>query len=811
MSRIFVDRVDITNDLIRKIDNREKTLVVILHSKTGVGKTSLVRRVFNFLRCKYSNAIYVSVSTNPVNKSAQVKNDNYAIEVFTKIAQLMMSKDGRKLELSFPQFAVSCKNKNVIKHLLEFIDERFIKSGLVSANIVIDTIDILFQKIFKIGIFDEENILDEVGKNMPVVNDYINYVFSKATVFIHIDNIQNIDWTSQKYLQEWIQESQKQRNVFFLEYTETANENRLSQFIDALEITEADVYSIGLNKLNSKDVIEIAIDGFNTHDVSESFINDISAHYETTSDGNLFEIENYILTHGSNVPCDMLNSVTRSLLLLEKNKKYVIAILVIHEGRIPTNTLIEILRKSDEFYIDTDYSSFIERIELINKHGDDYYLKHSSIIDAWKNSPSLMKETTYLLAFRNCRDFYLDIYRTERYFSISKVDTINILLNLYSEFDPSGLPDFIDDIDCLSITSLSKERVWKFLHLIFYGMKRDALYEEYMYRMIQICLQCELFEEAGYLLKSIPNDCIVDRCKYVVYSCLVQSLRENPNEVYNIVQNNIGKQGSELDQYLYIFMINALRSMNRTSELYKLIDCLKKKDAFTNPYTKGYFLRLAEIYESRQNAEEYINESIKVFEAINESEQVAKSRITLSYILATQGRYEDAIKQTSLAEKILVASNRNRSIFSVNKAALQLLTKQIDDNTWDLLEAAELLTQLHFNRCAIYINKIVYCIENKDYEKGYYCANNLIKELQNVQDLHLIAIASFDLHYFFNSIGDIVNAEKYYEIAYKYRHYCNTLNARLDMVIPDDGTFPLLKHPWHVCFLSYWDVDVKFG
>lgn len=811
MEQVFVDRIDITDDIIRKVENRENSLVVILHSKTGVGKTTLVRHIFKILKNKYNKNIFITVSTNPVNDSTQAINDSYAKEIFETVSKSLMRKDSVKRELSFSRFASSCKNKRVKKHLLEFIDERFIKSGLVNANILSDTIDILFQKIFKIGIFDEESILDEIENNMPVVNDYIKYVFSKSVVFIHIENIQNIDWTSEKYLQEWVQESRKQKNVFFLEYTEKVNENRLSKFIDSLEATEADVVSIGLKQLKSENVVEIAIERFDYKEATDASINDITAHYETASDGNIFEIENYILTYDRQKFANELNSVTQNLLLLERNEKYIIAILILHEGKIASDILVELLRKSNVFYIDVEYAKFIEKIDLIFKQEDEYYLKHSSIIDAWKNSPTLSNDTTYFIAFKECRDYYLEIYNTERYFTISKLDTISILLNLYSEFDPSELPDFLDDINQLSITTLSKERVWRLLNLIFEGIKRNSVFEKYIYHMIQICLQCELFEEAGYIVKTISDYSNLDREKYILYKCLVQSVREMPIEVYRMAQDNIGKIGREADQYLYLFQISALRSMNKTCELSELIGFLKKEDIFTNAYTKGYFLRLAEVYESRQNAEEYIKESIHVFEAINECEQAAKSRISLSYILATQGKYKEAVRQNNLAEDILISSNRNRCIFCVNKAALQLLSKQIDDTIWDLLETAELLTQLHFNRCAIYINKIIYCLETNDYEKGGYCANILLKEMQSIQDLHLIAIASYDLYFFFDTVNDNEKAVKYYDLAYKYREYCNTLNARLTTINSNDGTAPLLSHPWHVCFLSYWDVDLKFG
>ena len=811
MKPIFVDRIDITEDLISKVERRDNSLVVILHSKTGVGKTALTRNVFHILKDKYKNSIFVSVSTNPINESAQNINNGYAIEVFEKLSRLLMNNTFSDKNLSFSKFASSCKNKIVKKHLLEFINERFIQSGLMKANILCDTIDILFQKIFQIGIFDEENILDEIEKNMAVVNDYIKFVLKNASIIIHIENIQNIDWTSEKYLQEWIQESKIQKNVFFLEYTEHQCENKLSSFIDRLTTTGSDIFPVRLKQLDTDNVIEIAYGKLQQYDdETEQFISHITSHYETQSNGNIFELENYILTYDKESLNDEMNSVARNLMMLNKNQKFVMSILILHEGKINTETLIEILKKTEEFFIAMQYNDFIESIDLILNNGNEYYLKHSSIIDVWKNLPTLLRDTTYLLAFRECRDYYLDIYKKGMFFSISKSETVCYLLNMYSEFSPCELIDFLDEIDELSIIALSKEQVWTYLNKLFESIKNVPTYENHIYHIIRICLQCELFEEAGYIVKLI-SEYNIDRKKYILYQCLVLSLREMPNKVYQITENNIGKYGDEIDQYLYLFQISALRSMNETKKLNELIGFLREENKFNRTYTKGYFLRLAEVYEKRNDAEGYIKDSIKTFESINEEEQIAKSRISLSYILAIQGKYQAAIEQSDLAEEILSSSIRNRCIFFVNKAALLLLSKEPNDTIWDLLENAELLTQMHFNRCAIFINKLIYCIEVNDFEIGNYCANLLIKELQNAQDLHLIAIASYDLYVFFNKVKNFVQAEKYYNIAYEYRKHCNTLNARFNSSTANDGTTPLIDYPWHVCFLSYWDVDIKFG
>ena len=164
------------------------------------------------------------------------------------------------------------------------------------------------------------------------------------------------------------------------------------------------------------------------------------------------------------------------------------------------------------------------------------------------------------------------------------------------------------------------------------------------------------------------------------------------------------------------------------------------------------------------------------------------------------------------AEGKLVSTIRNRCIFNVNKAALLLLSGEYSVAVWDLLNEAEPLTNTIFNRVAIFINKLVYCIETEDYEMGDLCAEKLINELQNESDRHVIAVGAYDLYLYYTRTDRPQIASKFYHIAYENRRYCSTLWARLEPEKEQDltSTF-LLSRPWHVCFLSYWDVDLKFG
>ena len=822
MATLFVDRVDVTQQLDLKIRNRSKPLVILLFSETGVGKTALSRRLLHLIQTERENALCVSIPMSPTNCASSTNNNDYAIAVFRNLYAFFSRKsyeNGAISEelynkFSFKNYIATAKNPKIKKHLLEFIDEKFIKTAQLKGDIFRDALDVLFQRIFKIGIFDEETIAEELEKNIPVINDYIEYIFKNIESFVHIDNIQNIDAFSVKYLLEWICASQVEKNVFILEYTVSGkNDTSLSRFLDTLCLSPAEVIRVSLSRLSEDDVVEIAISQLPEKSDDERFKNNVKAHYAGESNGNIFELEKYILTYELFEQDIKDNALRQSLLLLDGNKKFVLSVIILHDGKIHERILKAILKQSDILMLEDEFYDLVSNIEFIEKTDGSYTLKHASIIDAWKNCTSLKKEKTYYVAYKCCEEYYSNILRSKNFFSISRERCISLLLNLYAAFDPQALIGLIDELDEIAMGVLSAKEVWKKVRVIFESIRAfgDTFANE-IYHIIEICLRCELYEKAQYVLENVPSLQFSSDKRFLLYRCLIYSLREKHFEVLKCIENNINHFDDETDRYLYLFKISSLRSLNQDTELKTLIKNLRQKDVFTDGYTKGYFLRLAETYESRKDAIQYVRKSIKVFRSLNDEEEASKSRISLSYLLALTGDLSSASKEIETAEKTLSASIRNRCIFNVNKAAMLLLSEGYSDKVWDLLAESEPLTNTVFNHVAIYINKLVCCIEKNDSEQGNFCAEQLINEIQNEHDRHIIAIGAYDLYLYYRQMQQLEFAQKFYDIAYENRHYCNTLCARLEgRKTIDSSQNLLLSKPWHICFLSYWDIDLKFG
>ena len=170
MGTIFVDRIDITKELYKKIQYRDNALIILLYSETGVGKTALTHQLLQLLEATEADALFASIPMNPVNCASSTSNNDYAIVVFKKLYMLFSQKshdaglvsDRLYNKFNFSKYVASTKDPKIKKHLLEFIDEKFIKTAQIKGDILRDALDILFQRIFRIGIFDEDSFVEEL-------------------------------------------------------------------------------------------------------------------------------------------------------------------------------------------------------------------------------------------------------------------------------------------------------------------------------------------------------------------------------------------------------------------------------------------------------------------------------------------------------------------------------------------------------------------------------------------------------------------------------------------------------------------------
>ncbi len=229
---------------------------------------------------------------------------------------------------------------------------------------------------------------------------------------------------------------------------------------------------------------------------------------------------------------------------------------------------------------------------------------------------------------------------------------------------------------------------------------------------------------------------------------------------------------------------------------------------FTNTLEYGYYLRLKAIFLPRNKGKVSVEESVRFFKNRNDIVQLGKSQITLSFYLAISGNIEQAYECISDAENNLHDVHISNHILENNKAAVDLLSSRHSYSVWESLEKAELSATKAFDFLSIANNKLIWCIENKDFEKCDLLVNRIERLLKYVDDKHIHSFTNYNLYLLYKVRGLRSEAEIYYKRAYELKEYCHTLKCRLLNIIPDDHTMFLLTKPWHVCFLTQWCFDL---
>ena len=117
-----------------------------------------------------------------------------------------------------------------------------------------------------------------------------------------------------------------------------------------------------------------------------------------------------------------------------------------------------------------------------------------------------------------------------------------------------------------------------------------------------------------------------------------------------------------------------------------------------------------------------------------------------------------------LSEKILLKNIHNKYVFNINKACIQLLSGDYSDTVWNMLDDVEKCTRMRFDRIAIIINKLVYCIENSKYVKGTYLQNKGLELLETETDKHIHAIFYYNCYLLNEHCGDVENKNRFYKV-----------------------------------------------
>lgn len=808
------DRTELCENLISQIQNASETQAFILYSGTGIGKSSVSIKVAKLIdeRNITKDVIHIkSTQDDSIQEGAFIANIFQNIRKYY-LSNKRMKYKSKKRKYSYSYY-VRHQNFMVLKKLIENIDlnvdnaEKY-KNRTTS---ILQFIKILLDFIgIKMGFIEalEDNYTDT-----KIMINYIKYILKKENIVLCIENTQYFDKTSLDALTELLIETKHYKNFYVFEFTLTEdmdNLKSLNKIKNELDYSEIAYNDSELKKLDFKYVLKLAKHLCNSGD--KFFANKIEQIYT----GNVKKIENFAFNYSIQTPSatdptfELLNG-------LSNERKYIMAIILLNNTFIAKHVLEKILNNSNGIYLSNynkDIQYLIDTAMLLEKREDYIYIRDKDTVESWNKNVAEFKKYE-ALAYKNCEAIFVRILLNGVEFSLSRRECILLLLQLYNRFDSIKLNNMLKYIDEVIYEIISIDELTKYLEKLINTLYPKEQSLKILYNIFDICNRHQLLHLESFCLDKISK-IIQDHTDEKYLFCYFTNLLQR--EEYQFLLDQLD-QIEETDifvscdfrYYVELFKIVAYASSNNTEKCQEIVNILENDLDFQKTFQYGYFLRLAEAYAKRNVAISKVENSITIFNKFAMDIQVAKSQVSLSFLYSITGDLNKAQIALDSAEKILLKNIENKHVFNINKACLCLLNKNYTEEVWDLLNESEKYAYIRFDKIAIIINKLIWCIENKNFGKGKYYEKKGLELLELEYNHHLYAIFYYDCYVLYRTMNDMETSQKYYDLAVHNKKYCDTLKARLEgKTEVDDQTTFLLQYPWHVCFVSYWYFDYIF-
>lgn len=810
-----IDREDESEEIKKDLRISQYNKVRFVYAPSAVGKSSLSKKVIE--KYGYSDRFVIQVKTNPEISTSNISDWLYIDIIFDSINQHFSHSQTHK-KYCFDSYIKSSKDQSLKRQLYECILEQ-----VASCKSKIDLISIFLiyriKKQLRIGEFDSYKITDSNSYNSRMIKiRYILYVLKNLDIFMVIDNIQNIDTVSWKYLLSWLSMTRDRRHYCLFEYTLSENHTfeSMIKLMEQIRDTGLYVECSKLSKLPDEYVVDVIDKQFPYKPQDLNFNINLLNQYKSDPVGNIRKLIDYTINYSSNDNYSskkkISDSPTLKNILNLKNivSKYIFAILVHCNGEASKDLVNTLLESININLFDVENAM----LELKNKQfieDDDVKIKlfHSSLSDEWKNNKQLFEEYDKL-AYANLEKYFSHIL-FESGDKNEKDYAWLFLLQIYSVNNPKKIQNLLLAINNAALEQVSPKNTWEYLSQLINYTKSDIfMLQEMYFSILKICFEMELYNEGYQCIKLMENALDINKInRLLLFKCMFLSALDKHEENINLYNKYIVTVSKYSRTYfnLKLIVLCSYRSLNQYDKCLEIHKELSKKRQLMDDYEYCMFLRLTNVYLSDNKAVSYAKKSVRKFHCLGNNIQESKSLITYAKLLAGLGHCKKAIALIKKSENLLNNKYIGRHMIYTNHAAFLLMKGIADDNVWLLLEQSECTAIVSYDKLAIIVNKLVWCYQNKYYD----VLDSLIhksKELIPMEpDEHVHVLIYYNLYLIFKQKGDIEKAKYYFKLSYDNKDKCRFVKARFDKTKCREMRYRL-RYPWHICFLSYWTYDL---
>lgn len=813
----IVDRDEDICQLVKRLHAAESSQVHVVYSKTGYGKSSFSTKLIQ--ESFFSDWEIVQVVTMPQNVATNVQEGDYLDLVFTAMRKHFSSEEHK--ELSFENYISKGKNKMIKRESLNTAIDT-ISSVKLSERPISKLFALLIKRWLKAGIYNPYIIInDQSPIARSVKSDYIHNVFEQARILLIIENIQNIDNTSYKYLLDWINDTKDKKHAFLFEYTisDEVSIDRMKDFCRAFSKTGAETYEEELSKMPLEYIADVIESQVEDRPSDIRFTVEAQNHYNQYSDGNLWELINYArMYEGHKQQSELQTPTLSSLRNLSNEAKYIISILVCHSGIISKSVLEYIWYNCflSEFndsltmiYAELYEACMICALQSISD--EQIAISHASIIDVWRTYGSnfivIDKEVGKRLTMFYRDNYYGDIHIVEKQIAWQ------MLICLYAEHQPKEIMQLLDDFTVNLMKNISRESTWRYLELLIKNTQHNiSKLQDVYFKILQICRNASLFEE-GYLCIELMERYIdiEQNSALFLHKLSYLSILDKHNVVIELYEKAL--HTFEIYSSVWIKMklavLNSYIALGDKATCLKIDKELKRTPAFKLQPEYAIYLRLTNIYAKPSKAVHDAKKSIKLFRASGNRRQEGKSLITYSKLLSSLGKHKKAIRMIIQAKELLSEYNEGMSCIYNNLAGYLLLLGKHGQDVWAYLDIAELYSVSTYDKLSVILNKLAWCYENNSYIRLDLLENRALDLIELEPTLLIHCTIFYNLYVVMEKAGIKHKADEYYRCAVALKNHCSFVKARIDGVTRKTRYLkPRLKKPYHICYLSYWMFDL---
>lgn len=810
----YVDRDREIEQIISKVERATSSVVEIIYAKTAIGKSSLVSKLF--MHPKMDPFIKIVVHTPPQNENQSTNVSsflNYIFDAFFEYFDKPHISNSKTKNLSFEAYILNNKDKFVRKNILNaFVDNMQRNSG--KFRIISSLFFFLLKRLCKLGEFNPNSlVIEDTPYTRQLKNRYIEFVLSSARIALDIDNFQNIDDSSLRNIINWLNDYKQNRHFFVFEYTtpESGDNSNMISLSDRLGQSGVKVSLQSVEKMPENYIVDIISKKIEDLPSDLAFNVKLLDYYKQDASGNLRKLIDFSLTYSRPAKTEHNNPTELNLAGLTDGAKYIISVLSLSGGIVSEEFLKSVLCIHPEIL--KELSACISELEknmLVERQDGSLRISHASIIDAWKDSAH--SDTYDALAYPDMEKTLLRQLDSNALDSMHCDNTVWLkLLYIYNIFEPEKIDSLFNKLEAGLIDYISADDAWRYLKSFIDCTKDNiAQYKELYIRIVNICFECELYQEGFDCLESLIDTDEFSSDVYLreLYAMFLSALDRHEENIEFCLKQLGAIRSKTTRAYLNfsIILLTSYRSLNMVDQCKSLFEEMSRIKDYRSYPEYGYLLRTTDMYMSKRRSAHNAYRSYRIFKKIDKI-QAGKSLITLSYLLANLGHLHLAHYAIVRANHLLRGKRMGAHMFLVNRAAICLMRKKHGPDVYEMLNQAELSAKVSFDKLAISINKLIWCYENENFERADLIINDIKRYLDCEPDKHIVAIAHYNLSAFYSLSDNQTLAETHYKLACELQDSCIPLKNRINKIKSRD-TNVMCSKPWHACFLAYWTYDV---